>query len=289
MSENPELRPRLEFHPLSNTFPMLPEDLLVEMAADIKESGQQEPIRIYQGKILDGRNRYKACLLAGVAPITIEYDGDDPVGFVISANLHRRHLTQAQKQEVVGKALAAHPELSDRAIAKLVRVDHKTVGAKRAELEARGEIPRVKTRSDTKGRLYPVRGKSALRRSSAGSAVGLAAAREPREADAVLAFAALLNERDINHHLNNLLRLLGGDVKKRITALPQLHRVALARGFLDLLEISADDLRAIVSAPVLEGAPAPGLPRDLPEDDDPNGDAESEAVIASAKPTDTLH
>jgi ParB family chromosome partitioning protein len=53
---------------------------------DIKERGLQERIVLYQGKILDGRNRYQACKDLGIKPDTKPYTGDDPVGFVLGAN-----------------------------------------------------------------------------------------------------------------------------------------------------------------------------------------------------------
>jgi hypothetical protein len=79
----------------------------------------------------------------------------DPYTFVLSANMHRLHLTADQKRDVIAKLLRAKPEISDRAIAKQTKVDHKTVGKARAELEGRGEIPHVEKRTDAKGRKQP--------------------------------------------------------------------------------------------------------------------------------------
>jgi ParB-like chromosome segregation protein Spo0J len=256
----PEPELRLEFHPLSNTFPMMPEDELAEMIADIRKNGLQQPIVLFEGQILDGRNRYLAGLKAGVALRTAEYEGSDPMAFVVSANLHRRHLTQAQKKEVIEKLLTDQPTRSDTAIGKLAHADHKTVGVRRAELEERGEIPRVERRADTKGRSYPAPKKREAGSSSSVPPVTASAATQAREASAVLAFARLLHEGDINRHLEHLLRLLG-DEKKRIAAVPQSQREALARGFLRLLDMSPDELQPIVSVPIFEGARLAGEAR----------------------------
>jgi ParB-like chromosome segregation protein Spo0J len=72
-------------------------------ADDIAENGLREPIVLYEGKILDGRNRYKACTMAGVEPTFKDFGGSDPLAFVISANLHRRHLTDDQRAMVAAK------------------------------------------------------------------------------------------------------------------------------------------------------------------------------------------
>jgi hypothetical protein len=82
-------------------------------------------------------------------------DGFDPTAFVISANIHRRHLTTEQKRELIGTLLKATPEKSDRQIADQIKADHKTVGTVRSEMEGRGEIPHVESRTDTQGRRQP--------------------------------------------------------------------------------------------------------------------------------------
>ena len=74
------------------------------MAADINQHGLECPIELYRGKILDGRRRYRACLLASVEPDFVETMPADPVAYVMSLNLHRRHLTPSQKAMVAARA-----------------------------------------------------------------------------------------------------------------------------------------------------------------------------------------
>jgi hypothetical protein len=95
-----------------------------------------------------------------------ERDGLDPYEIVLSLNAHRRHLNAEQKRDVTAKVLKAKHELSDRAIAKQVKTDHKTVGTVRAELEARGEIPHVEKRKDSKGRQQPAKKRTATNTSA---------------------------------------------------------------------------------------------------------------------------
>ena len=87
----------LRQHPLSCAFPAIPEPDLNDMAADIKAHGLHSAVVLYKGAVLDGWHRYMACQRIGVKPRTIEYTGNDPVGFVKSANWHRRHLTPGQR------------------------------------------------------------------------------------------------------------------------------------------------------------------------------------------------
>ncbi len=102
-----------EFHPLADLFPLLGEAELNELADDILEHGQREPIWLYERKILDGRNRYRACLLKGINPHIMETRVADPAAFVASMNLHRRHLSEEQRGMIAAR-LATFQHGGDR-------------------------------------------------------------------------------------------------------------------------------------------------------------------------------
>lgn len=96
-------------HPAADLFPMLDGDDLQALADDIAERGLLEPVWVLpDGRLLDGRNRYAACVVAGVDPDTRTYVGDDPVAFVVSLNIHRRHLTTGQKAMLALDVLAMY-------------------------------------------------------------------------------------------------------------------------------------------------------------------------------------
>lgn len=84
-------------HPAAEVFPMLPPDELSELADDIKANGLAHPIVVKDGVLIDGRNRRAACLLAGVTPHTVELNGQDPVAYILSTNITRRHLSKGQR------------------------------------------------------------------------------------------------------------------------------------------------------------------------------------------------
>lgn len=90
----------LPFHPLANIFPLLDGDAFDALVADVRNYGLNEPIILHEGQILDGRNRYRACVAAGVDAHMTTFVGTDPLAFVISKNLHRRHLNESQRAMV---------------------------------------------------------------------------------------------------------------------------------------------------------------------------------------------
>ncbi len=105
-----------EFHEVANIFPLMGDAELNELVEDIKQNGLLEPIWLHDGKIIDGRNRFYACQKAKVEPTFREWDGEGSlVSFVVSLNLHRRHLDQSQKA-MIGRKLKAplHDEAKKR-------------------------------------------------------------------------------------------------------------------------------------------------------------------------------
>lgn len=73
------------------------------LVEDIRAHGQVQPLVMYQGKILDGRNRARACEKIGIKPKTVDYRGTDPLGYVLSLNLARRHLNESQRAMVAAR------------------------------------------------------------------------------------------------------------------------------------------------------------------------------------------
>ena len=115
---------RYPVHPVAELFPLLEGDELTEMAESIGRHGLLHPIVLHEGRIVDGRNRLRACELAHVEPSFTEWTGKgDPGDWIVATNLQRRHLnpsqralialelkkvyeTQAQERMLAGTALA---------------------------------------------------------------------------------------------------------------------------------------------------------------------------------------
>jgi len=87
----------LKPHPLANCFPRITPEEQKELNEDIRKNGLIETIVLHEGMILDGRHRYQSCLLTNTKIATKEYQGKDPAGYVISANIKRRHLEKGQR------------------------------------------------------------------------------------------------------------------------------------------------------------------------------------------------
>lgn len=100
-----------ETHPAADLFPLMEGAELKALADDIKAHGLHNPVVLYGegGKrlVLDGRNRLRACEIAGVSPTTEFWVGEgSPTEWVVSQNLHRRHLTTSQRAMVAAEIKA---------------------------------------------------------------------------------------------------------------------------------------------------------------------------------------
>src|SRR5262245_18772771 len=135
--QEPPKQQEYEFHSIANVFPLMMGDEFKRFKNDIRTNKLREPIVIYEGKILDGRNRYTACKELGL-PFDIKlYTSTDPIAFVVSANIHRRHLNESQRATIAAqlatfthggdRSKAPIGALSDAAAAKLLNVGERSV------------------------------------------------------------------------------------------------------------------------------------------------------------------
>ena len=170
----------LPIHPAAELFPRMSPDELRALGEDIIKNGLTSPIVLWQpdskspARLLDGISRLDAIEIATGSPVivgapsimsgqhflacdkVIVLDKSvDPYAYVISANIRRRHLTVEQKRELIAKLIKATPEKSDRQIAETVKASPTTVGTVRAEMEAKGDVSKLDTRRDSKGREQP--------------------------------------------------------------------------------------------------------------------------------------
>jgi len=93
-------------HPLADLFPRMSREDFAQLSEDINANGLRDPIITLDGLILDGRHRYHACLENEMEPSFIEFTGDNPVAFVLSKNIHRRHLSASQRAVIVAECVS---------------------------------------------------------------------------------------------------------------------------------------------------------------------------------------
>ena len=95
---------QIECHEIARLFPPMTAVEFEAFKANIAEHGLREPIWTYRGKIIDGRNRFLACTELGIAPSYREWNGQGSLlEFVLSLNLHRRHLDESQRAMVAAR------------------------------------------------------------------------------------------------------------------------------------------------------------------------------------------
>jgi hypothetical protein len=176
-----EWRDALTIHPAAEMFPRMGADELAELGKDIATNGLQTAIVLFRenGKdqLLDGISRLDAIEAQGIDLVltngafdrTLGLGRDnrtrviinvDPYAFVASANLHRRHLTQEQKRELIAKLIKIAPEKSNRQIADMAKTSHHTVEAVRKKMESTGQSAQLSTRIGKDGRTRPTKKKT---------------------------------------------------------------------------------------------------------------------------------
>jgi hypothetical protein len=127
----------MKHHPIADVWPMMAEDKLHELADDIRKNGQLVPVWLYEGKILDGRNRWAACKIAGIQPKTKDYTGDEPTAFAVAMNDRRRHMNK-------GALAAVAAELEPFFAADAARRKKETEGRpKKDAVKPEEKVPQV--------------------------------------------------------------------------------------------------------------------------------------------------
>jgi hypothetical protein len=136
----------LEAHPLAEEYPMADDHELAGLRRSIESNGiySNNKITLYEGKILDGRNRYKAAKEVGhkfTAADFFEFIGtvEKAEEYVYTSNSARRNLTEEQKKAQVRKLVDKHPKWSTRKLAELCGVSHMTVARIRKPKEVEKE------------------------------------------------------------------------------------------------------------------------------------------------------
>jgi len=137
----------MKAHNYADIFPMMTQREYNELKRDIKENGQIDGITIYEDKILDGRNRFKALTELGIKPNLIEYKGDNPLQHVMSINLKRRHLTDSQKAIVGIRYVEYYSKIA------------KQSQGQRSDLTSGNQFPEVKRATDRAGDVVGVSGR----------------------------------------------------------------------------------------------------------------------------------
>jgi hypothetical protein len=140
----------LEFHPVADIFPLMEGEAFDLLCEDIAAHGQREKILLADGKVADGRNRYRACVKLGREPDAEVWDGKGSLtSLVVSRNLHRRHLTTSQLGLVgakVAESFEAEAKVSQQAGLNRGKAEPSPVAPK----SGRREKPERKPRSAEK-------------------------------------------------------------------------------------------------------------------------------------------
>jgi hypothetical protein len=154
---------KLEFHESLNDIPLMPLHERDALADDIKRNGQLFPIILLNGKVIDGRNRYLACLSREIEPKTISLNPADHKSFIASANYFRKHWTTHERAHFAalmsiasergnpesnapnGAIPSVEPQITQEKAAKLMGVGRRTVQRAKAKIKGKTNGKHIRT------------------------------------------------------------------------------------------------------------------------------------------------
>lgn len=164
-----------EFHDVAALFPLMDGEEFELLKADIAAHGLREPIWLHpDGRIIDGRNRYRACLETDTAPRYRAWDGTGSlVSLVVSLNLKRRHLTKSQLAAIaleVKEALAQ--EIAAEAVEKKRRAALEREAQKRRDAKNQAVKPLTEDEQNHSSPILENCGRDAAQEAAAVMGVG---------------------------------------------------------------------------------------------------------------------
>lgn len=188
----------LKNHPAADAWPMMDEERFGELLRDIKVNGQREPITLCDGMILDGRNRYRACVALGIDPLTREYAGD-PWAFAWSLNGARRDL-EATVRALIFKRCEDGSAKWEKRLAKIAEDGNRKKAEAAREQHAKSNPRRGETLVADHSEQQPKTG-------------GRAVAREARAADAKVSPATMARADQIAKRPDLEEKVVAGEMK----------------------------------------------------------------------------
>lgn len=127
-------------HPVANLFPPMTDAQYIALREDIRENGQREPITLWRGQVIDGLHRARACEEIGREQLTREWEGEESglTAYVVSLNLHRRHLNESQRAMVAEKIAFTSEEANKVRVFKMNNTDPASCGS----IDLHDKVPR---------------------------------------------------------------------------------------------------------------------------------------------------
>lgn len=258
------------WHRFANIFDMIPPGPAFDaLREDIRQNGILEPVVVYQGEILDGRNRYMAARDLGISFPVRDFEGTEAeaLAFVMSRNLHRRHLSEAQKVAAAARAAnmpEGRPRKETPPIGGVILPETKAVLSVRESADAMGVAPRTVERAKAVLRDAPPEVFDAMAAGHISPSLAAKVADLPDEAKAEVAAAPPERMREVAREVAKpfVANNTGNNEWYTPPAIIDAAREVL--GGFDLDPASSEIANATVQAPLFYTAETDGLAQDWP-------------------------